>query len=228
MLVILPEGQIRSGKIGSTVWAHNRYGVYARTKATPVNPNSPSQQSVRAHFQALSAAWYEELDNTERQSWKDYADQIAWLNRVGQDVRLAASVMFVASNMPRRLIGLALVKEGPTTFVRPSLGIFTATASEATQKISVAFDNTDEWAGDGVGHLVVYQGQTVGPSVNFFNRGFAYLGKVDGDDPAPASPVALDAVHPFLETQRIQLRARALLNDGRVSPPYFFRVDAAA
>lgn len=45
------------GKLGGHVLSKNRAGAYARTKVTPVNPQTSYQTGVRSLFGAISQAW---------------------------------------------------------------------------------------------------------------------------------------------------------------------------
>jgi len=56
------------GKINGFVASKNRAGSYLRTKVTPVNPQSASQQAGRAIITNLSQAW-RGLTQPQRDSW---------------------------------------------------------------------------------------------------------------------------------------------------------------
>lgn len=49
-------GQL-SGKAGSTVASHGRFGSYFRTRNVPTNPNTPAQQRVRNWMTGLAQEW---------------------------------------------------------------------------------------------------------------------------------------------------------------------------
>lgn len=63
-------------KIAGTVFSKNRGGSYARTKVTPVNPQTTFQSFVRGNFTSASQAW-RSLTEAARNSWigvvNDYA-----------------------------------------------------------------------------------------------------------------------------------------------------------
>ncbi len=56
------------GKIGGQVASRNRAGAYMRNKVTPVNPNTASQQAVRALLTELSQGW-RDLTSAQRSAW---------------------------------------------------------------------------------------------------------------------------------------------------------------
>ena len=56
------------GKNGGHVASKNRAGAYLRTKVTPVNAQSPAQNSIRNRFTTLSQAW-RGLTQAQRDAW---------------------------------------------------------------------------------------------------------------------------------------------------------------
>ncbi|MCS1409234.1 MAG: hypothetical protein M2R45_02414 [Verrucomicrobia subdivision 3 bacterium] len=48
-----------SGAQGGQVFSRNRFGQYTRTRAVPVNPNTPKQREARASLACCAAAWRE-------------------------------------------------------------------------------------------------------------------------------------------------------------------------
>jgi len=55
-------------KIAGTVFSKNRGGAYARTKVTPVNPQTTFQNVVRGQFTSASQAW-RSLTQAQRDAW---------------------------------------------------------------------------------------------------------------------------------------------------------------
>jgi hypothetical protein len=65
-----------SGKIGGHVASRNRSGAYLRTKVTPVNPQTASQNLVRSRLTGFSQAW-RGLTEDERSAWNAAVGQYA-------------------------------------------------------------------------------------------------------------------------------------------------------
>lgn len=59
-----------SGKLNGTVMSRNRGGAYARTKVTPINPNTPAQQLIRQNLAALSSTW-KTLTAAQMDAWNN-------------------------------------------------------------------------------------------------------------------------------------------------------------
>lgn len=223
-LVVLPEGTQISGSIGGTTWSHNRYGAYKRNRSVPVNPNTDRQVAVRNAVKAITIAWNNVLTQAQRDAWETYAANVVWKNHLGQDVYLNGLTHFVRSNVPRYRCDLARIDDAPTIFTLAaaelSLG---ASASEATQVVTVTFDDTADWCVETGGFEVFYMGLPQNGSITFFGGPYRRLGCLFGQDAPngePSSPHAWDASAtpwPIAEGQRIWIRTRIGRADGRLS-----------
>lgn len=210
-----------SGSIAGTTFAKNRYGSYARNKTKPVNPNTAAQIAVRSAVSYLSQYWFNSMTATERAAWAQYAANVAVTNRLGESIYLTGFNHFVRSNSTLQNLGLPLVVDAPTVFTLPEKdNTIAVTAVVATQKITVAYDNALDWAGEVGGHLFLYQGKPVNSTRNFFAGPYKYIGKVDGAVEPPAGTVELSAVMPFAAGQNLNIQARIVRADGRMSEPF--------
>jgi hypothetical protein len=229
-LIKYAEGQQRSGSLGATVYSHNRYGQYIRARSIPTNPNTDRQSAIRTLLRNLTEYWSNSLSQAERNAWEAYAADVPWTNRVGDTVYLTGLSHFLRSNAPRLMTTGSQVDTAPAIHTLASgPGTFTATASAATQEISIAFDNTEDWANEADAFILVRQGLPQQPGIKFFGSPYRFLAAVQGDDVTPpTSPAAVPAVYPFAEGQRIWVQARISRADGRLSEPTFYNFLAAA
>lgn len=85
------------GKLGGQVFSKNRSGAYIRTKVTPVNPRTASQQKNRATLGQLSQAW-SGLTDPERASWNGAVDSWAKSNIFGDSSKPTGKALFVGLN----------------------------------------------------------------------------------------------------------------------------------
>lgn len=218
-LVVLPEGQQRSGSIGGTTWSRNRYGAYIRNRSVPVNPNTDRQVAVRNIVRALTIAWQNVLTQAQRDAWNVYASNVTWLNRLGQSVNLTGLNHYIRSNTPRLQSDSTRVDAGPVVFNLATAELeLVVTASEATQQASIAFDNAAAWANESGGHQYVYGGLPQNGGIQFFGGPWRLIGVIDGDDVTPpVSPQLEDYPFPFAEGQRLWVRTRVSRLDGRLS-----------
>lgn len=217
--VILPEGQQRSGKQGGIVWSRNRYGPYTRDRAIPVNPNTDLQVAVRNAVRALTIAWADTLTAAQRNWWDTYAANVTWLDKMGRATFLTGLNHYVRCNTPLIVNGYTRVDAAPSIYdLAPAELSLAVTASQATQQLSVAFDDGLDWCDADGAYQFVYMGSPQNGSRKFFGGPWRLAGVIEGSSVAPpTSPVAFAAPFPFAEGNRIWVRTRIALDDGRLS-----------
>jgi hypothetical protein len=216
-LIRFGEGQQRSGSIGASVYSRNRSGAYIRARSVPVNPNTSRQVTIRNAVQSLTIGWNLDLTQAQRDAWTLYANNVNWTNHLGDSINLTGLNMYVRSNVPRLQIPIARVDDGPTIFdlAVPEL-VLGCTASEATQILSITFDDTATWASESGAAQLFYMGAPKNAGVAFFGGPYRLAASQLGVTPA-ASPVEPAAPFPFAEDQRIWIRSRISRADGRLS-----------
>lgn len=216
-LVVLPEGQQRSGKQGGMVWSHNAGGPYTRNRAIPVNPNTDRQVAVRNAIQALSIAWDTILTQPQRDAWDTYALNVTWTNRLGQSINLTGLNHFIRCNTQKLVSGIARDDTAPVIFDigDPELEL-SATASEGTQDLTIDGDAAGPWVGEAGAWQYYYMGVPQNASRKFFGGPWRFITAVPGAGPPPF-PVVIAGAWPFAEDQRLWLRSRVQRGDGRLS-----------
>lgn len=108
---LLGIGQL-SGSGGSTTASHNRYGSYLRNRTIPVNPNSVSQQAVRALFGGVAQAW-RTLTESQRTAWSDLAPNIPRVDALGQPYVLSGNALCMSVNSLLQATGQAVNYAAP-------------------------------------------------------------------------------------------------------------------
>lgn len=211
-----------SGSISGDTFARNRSGNYSRARTTPVNPNTDLQQQVRNAVQFISSRWGDTLTAAQRTAWNLYANSVAMLNKLGETIYLSGYNHYMRSNSIRKRSGFTIVDAGPVIFSIPQGDpVFTCSGSEATQQISVAFDNTMAWANEDDGYMLVFMGSPQNAQRYFFDGPWRIMGAVVGDSvAAPASPQLMSVPFAVTEGQHIWCYARILRADGRLSEPF--------
>jgi hypothetical protein len=219
-----------SGSLGGTTFSRNRGGPYIRTRAVPINPNTAFQAAVRQFMADLTAKWLAVLTAAQRAAWDTYALNVELPGPLGDPRNVGGIAMYVRSNLPRLQAGMPRVDDAPTIF---NLGDYTApgplAASEATQQISVSFDNTDDWANEDEAALLCYASRALNPSINSVKHSTRFYNGIDGDPVTPpTSPVTEGAPFPFTEGQRIAFMCRVTRADGRLSSSFRGLITCAA
>ena len=216
-LVVLPEGQQRSGKQGGMVWSHNAGGPYVRNRTIPVNPNTDRQVAVRNAVRSIAISWDQILTQAQRDAWDAYALNISWTNKLGQVIHLTGLNHFIRSNTPRVISGIARVDAAP---IFPALAIaelaLTVTASEATQDLTIDGAAVADWIGEADAWQFFYMGLPQASSRKFFGGPYKFVTAIPGAGPPPF-PAVVAAPWPFGEGQRIWVRSRVARGDGRLS-----------
>ncbi|MEE9221817.1 MAG: hypothetical protein V3U34_09855 [candidate division NC10 bacterium] len=207
-----------SGTIGGTVASHNRGGQYLRALVTPVNPNTSLQQAVRTIFANLAAAW-SGLTDLQRAAWDDYAANVPVINRIGDSINLTGFNMYIRSNTPREQVGLDRVDDGPTDFTLPALGdvSFAAAVTAGLIDIAVTFDNSEPWAAEVGGALLVNVSRQMAPTINFFKGPFNAQDPVLGAVMPPVSPDIQATTIPGTVGNIVFAHFRVTRLDGRLS-----------
>lgn len=209
------------GKLGGNVFSRNRYGSYIRGWVKPVNPSSARQQIVRSIFQTLTELWNGTLTEAQRAAWNLYGNSVVVKDSTGGDIRLTGFSHYIRSNVPILQVGGTRVDDGPTTFSLPEADwTFSVVVDEATQKMTVTFDNALDWAIVVGGHLAVTMSQPRGEGREFIGGPYRYAGVVDGAVVPPTSPASIDVPFAVAEGQKVECSARILGADGRVSEPF--------
>ena len=109
-----------SGKLSGNVFARNKGGAYARNWVKPTNPATVSQQNQRNTLSLKSAAW-RTLTDSQRDSWKSWADDNPVLDRLGASIVLTGAQGYTKININRDN-----ATDGATQSTPPSAPTFAA------------------------------------------------------------------------------------------------------
>lgn len=210
-----------SGKLNGLVASHNKGGSYFRKLSIPTNTNTAQQQAVRNALKTLAGNWALDLTPTQRAAWDTFAANVARINALGDTIHISGNSWFIACNTPRLQASMASVFDGPGVYALPTftLPVMTITAGGTTG--SLAFTNTDDWANEDGGALLVFASKPANPGRNFFNGPYQLAGIVLGDaGTAPTSPATITLPFPTGLTDTKQFFRYVITRaDGRLSSP---------
>jgi hypothetical protein len=210
------------GSVGGTVFSRNRYGAYARNRTIPVDPGSTAQTKIRATLGNVRDAWFSTLTQAQRDAWAVYAANVQVVNRIGESINLTGWNMFARTNTALLYNDESIIAAAPTDFsLAEQDATLSITVSEATQMISVAFDDTMDWVGEDGAFLFIYASRPQNPTVNFFKGPYLLAGQVSGNGTtAPTSPTTMSLPFAAVAGQKIYVQARIVRADGRMSEPF--------
>jgi hypothetical protein len=179
-------------KLNGSVFSKNRYGGYVRTKVTPVNPQTTSQQNARNRLSTQSQAW-RGLTESQRQSWIDGALNFPTTDIYGNTKILSGQALYVKLNTNLSLLGLTSIDDCPAPVAIPALSGLIVNADSGVPSLSVEWDQTPVPADFAV---VIFATGNVTPGKSFVKNLFRFITFVDEADTSPASILAeWNAVH---------------------------------
>lgn len=129
----------RSGSYQGITASRNRYGQYVRTRATPVNPASSAQGTVRGRLSVNAAAW-RALTDAQRAGWEGLASQMSRTDALGQSYTLNGFGAYVSVNNNNLAAGNAVVSDAPALVTPSTVETMTVTLTSAS--FSIAYTPT--------------------------------------------------------------------------------------
>lgn len=206
-----------SGAVGDTTYKRTKYGNLVHQKIIPIQPNTQIQLDARSAFAQAAAAW-DTITPTQRTAWDLYAQNTQLQGTNGEEFTPEGRIHFIRTNAALLNIGKPLQAAAPTLFGLPSAdSTFAAAISAGTQQISATFLNTQAWAGEVGGHMLVYMSQPQKASNKACKGRFRYAGKIDGAVTPPTSPRTIACPYTVTSGQKCWVEYRVLRADGRIS-----------
>jgi len=129
----------QSGSLAGVTSSRNRFGQYRRTRATPVNPNSNAQGTVRNRLAAQAIAW-RALTDEQRAGWESLGSQLTRTDSLGQSYTLTGFQAYGSVNNNNVAAGNAVVAAAPA--IAAPVGLLTATVTLTAAAFSVAHTAT--------------------------------------------------------------------------------------
>lgn len=104
-----------SGTVNNVIYARNHYGAYARSYASPSQPDSAEQLLWRGAIQTINTAWQNPAVITPAafQLWQQFASAYTVPDRYGYARKLSAKEWYVKFNIYRIRAGLSVVQYPP-------------------------------------------------------------------------------------------------------------------
>jgi hypothetical protein len=205
-----------SGSIGGVTYSRNRFGLYTRAKASPVNPNTSYQQQARSRLALYAAAWAN-LSNSERATWAAWAAIVLKTDPLGQTHALTPFNWFIAVNTQRSQASQLAVATAPASLALTTFSTCTMSAAAAGNTLSIVYDNTDPWASEDSGFLSVFVSNPVPATRNFIKGPFRYRQTLEGSTTTPpTSPLSVALGYDLVAGQKVF--ARLIVQDGLGAP----------
>jgi len=173
----------QSGSLAGQTSSRNRFGQYRRTRAIPVNPNTPAQSDARGWLSTLSQQW-RALTAMIQDSWNAYGDTVTRTDSLGQTYTLTGQQAFIDVNIPKLLIADVIVVNPPVgSITAPTLGVDSASIGAG---VAITIDPDPIPANR---HMVIFSSPPLSLG-RTFNNDFRFVAALD---PAETSPYAIAA-----------------------------------
>jgi hypothetical protein len=170
-----------SGKLGGHVFARNRGGAYARTKVTPVNPQTSFQQNARALLSNYSQAW-RGLTQAERDSFNAAVSDFAKTDIFGDLRNPTGKNLFTLLNINLSLAGGSPVSVAPTPQGVESVAITGLAVDEAQAELEVSFSGTTV-----LSTILVFATDPLSAGVEFAKNRYRLIGTLAGNAASPSN-----------------------------------------
>lgn len=138
-------GQV-SGRVGGSVFSHNKGGAYIRNGAIPVTSTTADALNAKARLTNSSQAWGA-LTATQRLAWAVFAQNTPLLNRLGDSRPVPANALYIALNTRLVQAGQSTISTPPATDAPASLASLVLSADIGTGTYDITFTPTPLGAG---------------------------------------------------------------------------------
>lgn len=194
------------GKIGGHVFTRNTYANVMRTKVSPIQPRSSSQQVVKSSMTTAAQAW-RGLADAARASFESLAQSVTRTNIFGDQSRLGGFALFV--RLTREIFEVAgtPLTTAPAMPTMSSVTSLTLTVTGGTPLFSLAHAPTPIPAGFS---MVIQATPQMSQGIMYAQSKFRTLAVVPA---AGATPYVGTATYPakfgtLVATNRIFVRAK--------------------
>lgn len=174
-------------KLNGTVFSKNRYGAYARTKVTPVNPQTAAQAAVRNRLSSQSQAW-RGLTQSQRNAWQAAASNFPFTDIFGNSKVLSGQALFVKLNANIVNAGGLVLTDPPAPVGIPELILTSVTPASGAGTMDLVFNGPTPASMI----LIVQATPQVSPGKSFVKNLFRQVSTYVA---ATASPLDLHSVY---------------------------------
>lgn len=175
-----------SGKLGGHVFARNRGGAYARTKVTPVNPQTQAQSFVRATLASFSQAW-RGLTQTQRDAWNAAVSDFARTDIFGDLRNPTGKNLYTLLNINLANAGQSAISVPPLPAAVEAYIAETLTIDVSATQMDLGFSGSDAST-----NMLVEATEPLSPGVDFFKNRYRLIFDAGA---SPTSPENLWAAY---------------------------------
>ena len=180
--MIITDGR---NKLGGHVLSKNRGGSYARTKVTPINPQSSYQSNVRQRFTTLSQAW-RGLTQDQRDAWNGAVANFQRTNIFGDLKSPSGFNLYQRLNNVLLSTSSATINFPPLPAAVPDCHIAGLLVTVATPSVSILMNETVP----ADTKIKVFATPPLSPGKSFVKNMFRLIAILDSAETSPYDALA--------------------------------------
>lgn len=163
-------------KLNGSVLSVNRAGSYIRNKVTPINPQTPYQQAVRARFAEVSSKW-KTLSQSRRDGFSNFAKEFPYTDIFGDQKHLDGKAMYVKLASDALLAGGSTPTEAPDGTAVPAVQLKAIEAKAEDSAVNQALKITTDLTTSPIGTVMaVYATPPMSLQKGFVKNQFRFIG----------------------------------------------------
>lgn len=211
------------GKLGGQVFSKNRAGAYVRTKVTPSNPRTITQQLSRAILGALSAGW-SGLDEAQRRTWNNAVNDWQSTDVFGDLRKPTGKNLFTGLNKEILQSGGTQINVAPEKVEVPNITIVSAEAEIAASQFDIVTSGTTTGA-----KLQVWATPALTQGTSFIDDKLRVIGYING-----GANVTLDIFDLYVDKfgalasgANVYVQVKVVMANGQAGVPVRAKADIA-
>ena len=181
--MIVTDGR---NKLGGHVLSKNRGGNYARTKVTPVNPQTSFQQNVRNRFTSFSQAW-RGLTADQRLAWNNAVSNFQRTNIFGDLKSPSGFNLYQRLNNVLQSVDIDALSLPPLPSAVGNCFIESLTASVGIPTLSAVLNETVP----SVTSLKIFATPPLSPGKSFVKNQYRFIGYAESGTTTPVDILSM-------------------------------------
>jgi photosystem II stability/assembly factor-like uncharacterized protein len=175
------------GKLGGSVFSKNRYGLYEKSKVTPINTPSAYKSIIKNNHKTVVSAW-SNLTDAERQSWNSGTYNFPQKNTFSDTCYLSGYALFLKLNLNRLILSQSLINVCPVKYLSVNIVSINISIRNDIPFLYISFSPNIP-AGFA---YKLYATASLSPGINYSNRRFKLIGIIQ---PTSSSTIDITSIY---------------------------------
>jgi len=170
-----------SGRIGASIFSHNKGGPYIRNGTKPTISTTEYAQAAKSRLAGLSASWEDE-SAADRLAWKVWAETNPITDRLGQSINLTGHQAYISLNARLLASSLSAISAPPVDADPPPLYTLTVAVDIGPGDTEIVFTPSPIGASD---HVVVRACVLDSPAIHHVSNMLRLVGTSAAEQESP-------------------------------------------